>query len=169
MSQKGFIQEFYLRQAKSVASARVWYESADRNLPSSMLIQQPNLKETQSDESLRTMLNYDLSGGLNKFSFTGAWLMNRLNYTNSLASIDSRNFSQTLILKAAMERHIDEFTNLKVTLNEEVNYIKSNNYAENTTRNTVSLTASAERNTGGRIGALLLVREILDTKKFSDS
>ena len=71
VSQKGFIQELYLRQAKSVASARVWYESADRNLPSSMLIQQPNLKETQSDESLRTMLNYDLFGGMNKYSFTG--------------------------------------------------------------------------------------------------
>ena len=61
-----------------------------------MLIQQPNLKETQSDESLRTMLNWDLYGGLNKFSFTGAWMMNKLNYTNSLASIDSRNYSETM-------------------------------------------------------------------------
>ena len=37
-------------------------------------------------------------------------MMNRLNYTNSLASIDSRNFSETLVLKAGMERHIGEFT-----------------------------------------------------------
>mgnify|MGYP001432740353 CR=1 FL=1 len=166
VSQKGFIQELYLRQGKSIASAGVWYENADRNLPSSMLIQQPNLKETQSDESLRTMLDYDLFGGLNKYSFTGAWLMNRLNYTNSLASIDSRNFSETLVLKASMQRHIDEFTNLKVSLNEEVNYIKSNNYDGNTTRNTLALTASAERNANGRIGALLLLREILDTRSF---
>ncbi len=166
VNQKGFIQELYFRQVKSVTSARVWYESADRNLPSSMLIQQPDLKETQSDESLRTMLNYDHFGGVNKYSFTGAWLMNRLNYTNSLASIDSRNLSETLILKTAMERHIGKFTRLKVTLNEEVNYIKSNNYSGNTTRNTVTLTASAERNTGGRFGTLLLVREILDTRNF---
>ena len=47
-----------------------------------------------------------------------------------------------------------------------MNYIKSNNYAGNTTRNTVSLTASAERNTDGRFGALLLLREILDTRNF---
>ncbi len=166
VSQKGFIQEFYLKQAKSTASARIWYENSDRNLPSSMLIQQPNLKETQSDESLRTMLDYDLFGGLNKYSFTGAWLMNRLNYTNSLASIDSRNFSETLVMKASIQRLIDEFTNLKVSLNEEMNYIKSNNYAENTTRNTVSLTVSAERNTDGRLGALLLLREILDTRNL---
>ena len=169
VSQKGFIQELYLRQAKSTVSARVWYENADRNLPSSMLIQQPNLRETQSDESLRTMVNYDRFGCLNKFSFTGAWLMNRLNYTNSLASIDSRNLSETLVLKASMQRHIAEFTNLKVTLNEEVNYVKSNNYEGNTTRNTVSLTASAERNTNGRIGALLLLRANIGHKKFPDS
>jgi iron complex outermembrane receptor protein len=166
VSQKGFIQELYLRQDKSTVSARLWYEIADRNLPSSMLNQQPNLKETQSDESLRTMLNYDHHGSLNKFSFTGAWMMNRLNYTNSLASINSRNLSETVVLKASMQRHIDEFTTLKISLNEEVNYIKSNNYEGNTTRNTVSITASAERNMNGRIGGLLLLREILDTRSF---
>jgi vitamin B12 transporter len=65
-----------------------------------------------------------------------------------------------------MKRRIDEFTNLKVTLDEEVSYIKSNNYAGNTTRNTVALTASAERNSGGRIGTLFLLRGILDTRSF---
>jgi outer membrane cobalamin receptor len=162
--QKGFIQEFYLKQNKSVASARVWYESADRNLPSSMLNQQPNLKETQYDESLRTMLDYSLSGGINKYSITGAWLMNKLNYTNSLASIDSRNLTHSVILKSALERNISESACLKITLNEELNYIESNNYAENTTRNTASLTASVEQNAGGRIGTMLLFREILDSR-----
>jgi outer membrane cobalamin receptor len=164
--QKGFMQELYLRRAKSVTSARIWYESTDRNLPSSMLNQQPGLKETQSDESLRTMLNYDHSGGVIKYSLTGAWMMNRLNYANSLVSIDSRNYSQTLTLKGTMERRIAEFTNLKVAVNEDLNYIKSNNYSENTTRNTLALTASAERNGGERLGAIFLLREILDTRKF---
>jgi iron complex outermembrane receptor protein len=166
VSQKGFIQEIYIRQARSVASARVWYESADRNLPSSMLIQQPGLRETQSDESLRTMFGYDLLTGKNRYSFSGAWMTNRLDYTNSLASIDSRNFTQTLVLKAALERYLDEYTKLKVNLNEELNYIKSNNYSGNTNRNSVSVTASAERNSGERFGALLLVREILDRRNF---
>ncbi len=166
MRQKGFIQELYFRQAKSVLSARVWYESADRNLPSSMLIHQPNLKETQSDESLRTLLNYDLTGGLNKYSFTGAWLMNNMNYTNSQASIDSRNLSQTFILKSGFERNINNSTKLKVILNDEMNRVNSNNYADHITRNTFSLTASAERNQGERFGTMLLVRELVDTRKF---
>ena len=103
VSQQGFIQELYYRRKKSVASARLWYESSHRNLPSSMLIQQPNLKETQFDESLRTMLNYDLFGGINNYSFTGAWMINRLNYNNSLVSINSRNYSETVIIKTEIE------------------------------------------------------------------
>jgi outer membrane cobalamin receptor len=164
--QKGFIQEFYLRHNKSVTSARLWYESTDRNLPSSMLIQQPNLRETQSDESLRTMLNWDHFGALNKFSVTGALMMTKLNYTNSLASIDSRNNSQTFILKGSMERKVDDFLILKIALNDEVSHINSNNYNDNITRNTLSLTATAEHNSGGKFTSLLLLREILDTRNF---
>jgi outer membrane cobalamin receptor len=166
MSQRGFVQELYLRRKKSVMSARVWYESSDRNLPSSMLVQQPNLKETQSDESLRTLLNYDLSAGMNKLTFNGAWLVYNMNYTNSLASIDSRNFAQTFILKTGFERNIYNYTKLKLILNDELNYVNSNNYTDYARRNTASLTVSAERNDGRRIGTMLLVREILDTRNF---
>lgn len=166
VTQNGFIQELYFRQAKSVASARVWYESMRRNLPSSMLNQQPNHNEMQSDESLRTLLNWDRFGGIYNYSVTGAWMMSRLNYTNTLASIDSRSFSETFVMKGDIERKIGDATNIKITLNDELNYINSNNYSENTTRNTASLTASAERNAGEKFGAMLLVREILDTRSF---
>lgn len=166
VSQQGFMQELYFRKAKSVASARVWYESADRNLPSSMLTMQPGLKETQSDESLRTLLNYDLYAGMNKYSFTGAWIMNRLNYKNSLAAIDSRNLSESLILKTGLERNIAWQTKLKLVLSGELNSVKSNNYADFTTRNTFSLTASAEKKAGNRFSTMLLLREISDNKKF---
>jgi iron complex outermembrane receptor protein len=166
MSQRGFIQELYFRREKSVMSARVWYESSGRNLPSSMLVQQPNLREAQSDEALRTQLNYNLSAGMNKLTFTGAWLINNMNYTNSLASIDSRNNSRTFILKTGFERDIFNYTKLKVVLNNELNYVNSNNYTDYTRRNTVSLTASAERNAGGRFGTMLLVREIVDIRNF---
>ena len=165
VNQKGFIQELYLKQDKSVTSARIWYESTDRNLPSSMLMQQPKLKETQSDESLRTMVNWNYTGGLNKFCLTGAWMMNNLNYTNSLASIDSRNNSRTLIVKGAWERKLNNLTIVKLAVNDEVSNIRSNNYDENISRNTGSLTASAECNSDGRFSTLLLVREILTSSR----
>jgi len=160
--QQGFIQELYYRRTKNVASARIWYQSAYRNLPSSMLTQQPNSGEKQFDESLRTMLNYDVFKGRCDYFFTGAFLLSRLNYSNRLVSIDSRNLSETLILKAGMESRIGEFTELKVVLNEELSVIKSNNYDQNATRNTASVTASAERKGSDRFGTLILIREIFD-------
>ncbi len=162
VNQQGFIQEFYFRMPKNVTSARIWYESTHRNLPSSLLIQQPNLNETQFDEALRTMLDFDGVAGKFNYNITGAWMMNRLNYYNSLASIDSRNQSQTMTFKTGIESHIGAFTLLKVNLSEEFNFIRSNNYVQNATRNTINLTASAERNRGGRFSTSILIREIYD-------
>ncbi len=164
--QKGFIQELYFRRTKNVASARIWYQSCDRNLPSSTLTQQVNSGEKQFDESLRTMLNYDLFGNRSNYSITGAWILDRLNYQNRLASVDSRNLSEILILKAEMENRVDQFTKLKVVINEEMSIVKSNNYSHNESRNSASVTISAERSGCSRFGTTILVREILDKNTF---
>ena len=162
VSQRGLIQELYFRNKKRVLSARFWYQSAHRNLPSSMLSQQINSGENQFDESLRTMLNYDLKMRRVSYYFTGSWMLNRLNYINQLVSIDSRNLSHVLILKAGMESKLGENTTLKIILNEELSVVKSNNYMQNESRNNASLTALAERNGNDRVSASILIREIID-------
>jgi outer membrane cobalamin receptor len=163
--QRGFMQEIYYRREKNLVSARIWYQSAYRNLPSSMLSQQVNSGEKQSDESLKAMFNYNYSGSKNEYFFTGAWLLNRLNYSNRLASIDSRNTSETFILKAGIESWLGDHTKLKVNLNEELNVIKSNNYDHNATRNNTTVTASAERNSN-RLGTMILFRESFNNNAF---
>jgi vitamin B12 transporter len=160
VSQRGFIQELYLRNSNNVASARVWYQSADRNLPSSLLTP-PNSGEKQFDESFRTLLNYDIVKGGNNITFTGAWMLNRLNYYNRLASIDSRNLSEILTLKASLENPVGEYSKLKIVLDEQSAVIKSNNYDQNKTRNTATITASIDRKRD-RFGTTILIREILD-------
>jgi iron complex outermembrane receptor protein len=161
--QKGFIQELYFRKSNSSTSARVWYQSTGRNLPSSMLIQQPT-GEKQFDESLRTMFSHDIFKGRSSYSLTGAYLMSTLDYTNTLASIDSRNNSRSMILKAGLENQITESLKLKVVINEELSVSKTNNYEENAKRNTVTLTASAEKTGQGRLSSVFLVRETLDNQ-----
>lgn len=160
--QQGFIQELYYRREKNIASARIWYQAANRNLPSSMLAQQVNSNEKQFDQSLRTMLNFEGYKGRYNYFFTGVSILNRLNYTNSLASIDSRNLTETILLKAGVENQIDDYTKFKIVLNDELSVVKTNNYENNSTRNTSTLTASAERNNNGRFGASILLREIFD-------
>jgi outer membrane cobalamin receptor len=164
VSQNGFMQEFYVRNSENIASARIWYQSADRNLPSSLLTE-PVSGEKQFDESLRTMLNYDAFKGNSKLSLTGAWTLSRLNYENRLASIDSRNLSESMTLKACLENPVGDYAKLKITLDEQLCFVKSNNYAHNITRNTTTITSIIDRN-GDRLGTTILIREILDKRNF---
>ena len=164
--QHGLIQEFYYRKTKNVISARIWYQSTNRNLSGSTLTQKVNTGEKQFDESLRTMLNYDIFRGSSSYSLAGVWMMNRLNYYNRLASIDSRNCSETFIIKGGLERRIGENNVLKINLNDEMNLINSDNYNQKVSRNTVYLTASVENKGAGRVGTSFLVREILDKNSF---
>lgn len=166
ISQKAFIQELYYRKSGYNLSGRIWYQSAERNLPSSMLTQQVGLSEKQFDESLRTMLNFDLNRNGYNYFLTSALMINRLNYFNSLVSIDSRNLSDVLTIKTGLEKKILDRTKIGLVLSEDYNVIESNNYAGNKTRNTTTITASAEHNAHGRWGTSFLIREIIDRNKF---
>jgi outer membrane cobalamin receptor len=157
--QQGFVQEFYYRNSDNLLSARIWYQSADRNLSHPIGI--PDHGEKQFDQSFRSMLNYDKVVGKSTFSFNSAWVMDRMNYFNRVDTIDSRNLSKMLTLKAGFENPIGDFTKLKIVLNEQSNVINSVNYANRTVRNTASATAIVEWNKA-RIGTTILVREILD-------
>lgn len=168
-SQKGFLQELYYRKTKNVLSARLWYQSADRNLPSSMLIQQPDKNEKQIDESLRTIINYDGYSGMAEYFLTGSFSVSRLDYSNKMASIDSRNLSEMIILKAGLVNMPGKFVRTKITIDNENTLVKSENYNDNKAgRNVASVTVSAEVIGSGRLGATFLLREIIHNNSFLD-
>lgn len=163
VQQRGFVQELYYTNSKNIASARIWYQSAKRNLSTPIGISEEG--EKQRDESLRTMLSLDIPNGKNKLSFTAAWVMDRLNYSNPHAEIESRNLSVMLTLKACYENQIGEYSKLKIGLDEKSNVINSNNYDHRTKRNTVSLYTSVSHEMG-RFGSSILFREILDRQNL---
>jgi iron complex outermembrane receptor protein len=66
-----------------------------------------------------------------------------------------------LILKIGSETRFDDNTKLKLSLNNELGIVNSNNYSQRKGRNTSSLTASLERECNNRLGATFLLREIL--------
>jgi outer membrane cobalamin receptor len=166
ISQKGFIQELYYRKSGYNLTGRIWYQAADRNLPSSMLTQQVGLSEKQFDESFRSMLNFDLNRNRFNYFFTGAFIINRLNYYNSLVSIDSRNRTDMFTFKTGLESKIVNGTKIGFTLSEDYNLTESNNYNSNKTRNTTAITVSAEHDNSGRLRTSFLVREIIDRNVF---
>lgn len=162
--QKAFIQELYYKLNKKTLSARVWYQSADRNLAPSILSLLTKVNEFQFDESLRAMAEYKQKYNTTEFIVTGSWIYNKLNYSNYVANINSDNISQTSGLKAEIKKNIGLNTKLNFILDDSYNYIRSNNYDHNLIRNTFSLTAIAEYSSFYRLGARILVREIFDRK-----
>lgn len=162
LSQRSFLQELYLRKASGVLSAMLWYQSTSRNLPGSMLIVQSGPDEKQYDESLRSILGYDSRIGKMKFFVRGAWLATKLNYLSSKASINSQNLANTITLKGGFETRIKNNSKINVIVADELSFIESNNYDENISRNNTSFTVSALSKINNRIGATILIREIID-------
>jgi iron complex outermembrane receptor protein len=93
-------------------------------------------------------------------------MMNRLDYSSRLPSIDSKNITGTLIVKAGMSGKLNEYIKLKADLKNELSSVNSNNFEKHISRNNTSLTVSAERKTGERFGTAILIREIIDNKTF---
>lgn len=166
VSLKGLMQEFYLRNSENILSARIWYQAASRNLTLPVISRQIISGEKQFDESMRSIIDYSLRKRTNEYFLTAAWLMNRLDYTNRLASIDSKNFTGTWIIKGGMSGKINEFTTFRIDLKNELNSVNSNNYDKHILRNNASVTLSSQRKTKERIGASILLREIVDNNTF---
>lgn len=162
--QQGFMQELYFRNSVNTVSAKVWYQTSRRHLPPTLMTE--DNKEKQSDESLRILVSDNLTKGKSSFFLAGAWLMTNMNYTNQLLSIDSRNLSHSLVVKAGSESQIADHTKLKIRLNNEITTINTNNYIKDVSRNTSQLDASLERACTDRFGMTLLLREIINQKSF---
>jgi len=161
VNQKGFIQELYLKGTRSQLSARFWYQSALRNLPVPMTSQPLDPCEKQDDESLRSMINYLISGDKTDISVVGAFISDKLNYTNEVVSVNSRNLSRRIILKSDIENRINSKTKIRIGFTEEMNIIRTNNYVESKTRNTAGVYTSAEVSLTQFFTAKALVRETL--------
>jgi len=166
VSQSGFIQELYFRNSDNIFSARLWYQSAYRNLPVPIVSPTMNPPENQSDESLRAMLNYGSHKGHNVINLTAAFISDKLDYSNELASIESRNNSRRIILKSSLERRINKMLKLEFGLDDEIDFVNTNNYAGSKTRNLASADVIAETDPFRWLTTRILLREMIQDGRF---
>ena len=160
--QTAFLQELYLRKGNNESSVRIWYQSADRNLPVSMLAQQPERGESQLDEFFRAAIDHNHYNRNFNYNISASWFSDRLNYFNPDALIDSRNHSNTFITKGEIGYIPGGKTRLKFIFINELNWVKSVNYINQKIRNVSTLTASIKSALGEKTGAYLLVQQILN-------
>ncbi len=166
VSQEGFIQELYFRGSKGTLSTRFWYQTTSRNLPVPLTMFSSGQGEKQDDRSLRGLVSYETLKEKSKYSMTAAFLSDRLNYFNRLASINSENLSRSVVMRADMISHVADMSIFKLYLNNELNFINSNNYQGKRSRNIASAGASVETRLTKWFGTKVLVREILQDSKL---
>jgi iron complex outermembrane receptor protein len=164
VSHKGFIQELYYKNSERSYSARLWYQSASRNLPVPIITSSMTPPENQEDESLRTMVTYESSGENSAISITGAFISDKLEYNNEAASVNSRNNSKRILLKSDFETRINGMMKIGFAFNNEVSIVNTNNYAEEKIRNVASFDATAQADLNSWLVARLLIREILQDR-----
>lgn len=166
ISQKGFLEEFYLKGVNSVLSARMWYQHAFRNIPSPVISQQINNAEYQVDESFRSMIDYDFRKSNLDLFMQAAFMSTSMDYTNQLTNTESDNHTRSLIIKGGFENHLNEHDGFKVILNNELINARSNNYGQDISRNTFSLSVNSYFMTMDRLRTSLLIKETIDKNRF---
>ena len=166
VSSAGFIQELYFLNPHNNISARLWYQSASRNLPVPIISPTQNPPEKQDDESLRAMVSYTSNLSKADIDITAAFVADRLRYNNELASIKSVNNSRTFTLKGSYKRRINDFLLMEAAFNDELSYVSTSNYNENKSGNLASLDLLAESLPVSWLSVRLLVRELLHDDKL---
>jgi outer membrane cobalamin receptor len=164
--QRGLIQELYLKGPRSIASAKFWYQSEFRNIPVPMTTQPLNPCENQRDESFRTMLNYNTERGRTDLDVVAAYISDKLNYSNAVASVDSRNESGRMILKSDLKRSIGEKSSIRIGLTGEMNFVRTNNYSGSKGRNTAAVYISGETHLTPLLVTEIILRETTYDKRF---
>jgi outer membrane cobalamin receptor len=161
VTQNSFMQELYFRGEKNVVSARMWYQKADRNIPLPIVNQQPDQGENQKDEFLRTMINYNGYSGKTDHSASVSWFSEKLNYLNPLLSVNSKNTTNTIILKSGIETIVLNKTRFSFSFSDEISIVNSGNYSGIKKRNLAGITASARRSIGDKLNVAALVRQTI--------
>jgi outer membrane cobalamin receptor len=159
--QNSIMQELYFHKEKSVVSARIWYQNTNRNIPVPIVNQQPDNGEKQNDEFLRTMVNYSGYNGRSDYNTSLSWFAEKLNYENPLLSVNSKNISNTIILKSGFERDINEKTRMSFLLNDEISIVNSVNYDGIKSRNLAGVTASVNRKFGPKLDYTALIKQAI--------
>ena len=69
------------------------------------------------------MLDFNLNKNGYNYFLTGALIINRLNYQNSLVSIDSRNLSDVFTIKTGLEKKINNETKIRFVFTDDFMYL----------------------------------------------
>lgn len=164
--QLSVMQELFFRNERSTTSAHFWYMASDRNLPTILLNTGQPAGERQNDVSTRYLVSHERYNSGRTFKVSAAFISDRLNYVNKLASIDSYNRSDRLNLTGRSDILHNGRSHIKVTIDHDLTRVRSVNYNSIRTRNITSFSASANTKIKGKAILFVNMKEIVTDSRF---
>ncbi len=159
-SQGGIIQEFYLRPSSNhFLTARLWYQSNNRNIPETMVVTPVDGNEKQKDHFLRSQINWKYYSKKVTVNTTAAWLYDFLNYSNRIAGIDSENRTQTITGRVDLSYDLFPELQLNSGVSGDYTHVWTENYLQPAERKHFSTYFSAEKNIKQRLKINIMARQ----------
>lgn len=152
---KGLNNELFLKKGKNIISAKVWYNTADRELPGP-IVSGLNSEENQYDEQFRAAIilkNYSMPVVTGfKAAFTNDYIF----YSNPIAGIESATTGRSLFFSSSAEKNIGVSSKIRVEISDRYGSVNSLNHDGYRSQNNLVTRAEYSFSRGESIAILLL-------------
>lgn len=137
---KGLMQEFkFLINSRQLLSVNAWLNTNERRLPA--IGTQAESKAFQHDDAIRLSANWSYISTGFKSIVRGAYFIDRINYTDSIAAIYSKSKAKTAMLENENYFTLNKNNQLNVGLNVSSSSAVTENYTSTKTLSRFSLLA----------------------------
>jgi vitamin B12 transporter len=111
-----FMQQIdYRTGTNSLLITGLWIQHSDRELPAAM--NTSGSKQHQQDISYRTFLKWELFHSNKLLILRSAWLVDKMNYTNAMISLDAHYLTRTALLESEYYWNASDKTRIGIAAN----------------------------------------------------
>ncbi len=136
----GLLQAAYKVNERNVVTARAWYQQYYREIPPA-LFETVSLK-SQRDETIRLMLDWKHSGERTNTYIKTAYIRDYVWYKDTLALVDSRNYTNQVYTEAGIDHRFNEHHKLLLFTPIHINWIDRVTQGDRFTQNRYALAAA---------------------------
>jgi len=156
----GITADLARRFSRSLLSAHIWYNDADRELPGPVTTVQQDFGERQRDKAVRSVLKYSLQPGrlTADISAGGSYDVNL--YYNEVPQLNGENGSETYMVRTRIGYRLTDRMELILNAGDEYQRARSLSYQTPPERNVFSASLAARYNPADRLRLLLQARQM---------
>ncbi|HEY9178540.1 MAG TPA: TonB-dependent receptor [Flavipsychrobacter sp.] len=136
----GLVQAAYKVDDRNVVTARAWYQQYYREIPPA-LFETVSLKN-QRDETIRLMLDWKRTGTKTATYIKTAYIRDYVWYRDTMALVDSRNFTNQVYTEAGIDHRFNEHHKLLVFTPVHLSWIDRVTQGDRYSQNRYALAAS---------------------------